>query len=75
MLTIPSAHLVVIALGDPLGRIMRTYEHLGRNAQTTLLIGNHLGDLKTLVDHYRPKPAIDRTNSRMAELLRKRFGA
>lgn len=75
MLTIPSAHLVVIALDDPLGRIMRTYERLGRNAQTTLLIGNHLGDLKTLVDHYLPKPAIDRTTFRMAELLRKRFGA
>ncbi|MDW8313306.1 MAG: SIR2 family protein, partial [Burkholderiales bacterium] len=74
MLTIPSAHLVVIAHGDPLGRIMRTYERLGRQAQTTLLIGNHLGDLKTLVDHYLPKPAIDRTTFRMAELLKARWG-
>jgi hypothetical protein len=75
MLTIPSAHLVVIAHGDPLGRIMRTFERLGRHAQTTLLIGNHLGDLKTLVDHYLPKPAIDRTTFRMAELLKARWGA
>jgi len=75
MLTIPSAHLVVISYSDPLGRIMRTYEKLGRHAQVTLLIGDHLGDLKTLVDHYLPKPAIDRTTFRMAELLKARFGA
>ncbi|QJR36524.1 SIR2 family protein [Gemmatimonas groenlandica] len=74
MLTIPSAHLVVIAHGDPLGRIMRTYERLGRHAQVTLLIGNHLGDLQALVDHYLPKPAIDRTTFRMAELLKARWG-
>lgn len=75
MLTIPSAHLVVIAYGDPLGRIMRTYERLGRHAQVTLLIGDHLGDLRTLVDHYLPKPAIDRTTFRMAELLKARWTA
>lgn len=75
MLTIPSAHLVVIAYGDPLGRIMQTYEKLGRHAQTTLLIGNHLGDFQTLVDNYLPKPAIDRTTFRMAELLKARWGA
>lgn len=74
MLTIPSAHLVIIAYDDPLGRIMRNYEQLGRQAQITLLIGNHLGDLRTLVDHYLPKPAIDRTTFRMAELLKARWG-
>ncbi|GAB1342932.1 SIR2 family protein [Gemmatimonas sp.] len=74
MLTIPSAHLVIIARGDPLGRIMRTYEGLGRHAQMTLLIGDHLGDLRALVDHYLPKPAIDRTTFRMAELLKARWG-
>lgn len=74
MLTIPSAHLVVIAYSDPLDRIMRTYEKLGRPAQITLLIGNHLGDFQTLVDHYLPKPAIDRTTFRMAELLKARWG-
>ena len=75
MLTIPSAHLVVIARADPLGRIMGTYERLGRHAQVTLLIGDHLGDLGTLVDHYLPKPAIDRTTFRMADLLKARWGA
>ena len=74
MLTIPSAHLVIMAYGDPLGRIMKTYERLGRHAQVTLLIGNHLGDLQALVDHYLPKPAIDRTTFRMAELLKARWG-
>lgn len=74
MLTIPSAHLVIIAHGDPLGRLMRTYERLGRRAQVTLLIGDHLGDLRFLVDHYLPKPAIDRTTFRMAELLKARWG-
>ncbi|MBT8508717.1 fibronectin-binding protein (FBP) [Methanomicrobiaceae archaeon CYW5] len=74
MLTIPSAHLVIISYGDPLGRIMYTYEKLGRPAQITLLIGDHLGDFQTLVDHYLPKPAIDRTTFRMAELLKARWG-
>jgi hypothetical protein len=74
MLTIPSSHLVVIAYDDPLARIMRTYERLGRHAQITLLIGDHFGDLPTLVDNYLPKPAIDRTTFRMAELLKARWG-
>jgi hypothetical protein len=38
------------------------------------MIGNHIGDFQTLVDHYLPKPAIDRTTFRMAELLISRFG-
>lgn len=75
MLTIPSAHLVVIAYGDPLRRIMSTYERLGRHAQITLLVGDHLGDLRTLADRYLPKPAIDRTTFRMAELLKARWTA
>ncbi len=72
MLTIPSTHLVVIAYGDPLDRIMQTYKKLGRDAQITLLIGDHLGDFQTLVNHYLPKPAIDRTTFRMTELLKSR---
>ena len=75
MLTIPSTHLVIISYSDPMGRIMKTYEKVGRPAQITLLIGNHLGDLKTLVDHYMPKPAIDKTSFRMTELLQSRYGA
>jgi hypothetical protein len=30
--------------------------------------------LQALVDHYLPKPAIDRTTFRMAELLKARWG-
>jgi hypothetical protein len=75
MLTIPSTHLVVISYSDPNDRIMKKYEKFGRIAQITLLLGNHLGDLKTLVDHYLPKPAIDRTTIRMANLIKARLGA
>ena len=75
MLTIPSTHLVVIAYDDPLNRIMKTYERLGRHAQISLLVGDHIGEFRALVDHYLPKPAIDRTTFRMAELLKSRWGA
>lgn len=74
MLTIPSTHLVIISYDDPMGRIINTYRRIARPAQMTLLVGNHLGDIKTLVDNYLPKPAIDRTTFRMAELLRARLG-
>jgi hypothetical protein len=73
MLTIPSAHLVVMSYDDPLNRIMKTYERLGRHAQITLLVGDHVGDFEALVVHSLPKPAIDRTTFRMAELLRARW--
>ena len=73
MLTIPSTHLVIIAYDDPLGRISATYDRLGRPAQISLLIGDHLGDLTTLVDSYLPKSAIDRASIRMAELLKARW--
>ena len=72
MLTIPSTHLVVISHSDPLNRIMPMYYRLGRYCQISLLIGNHLGDFQTLVDNYLPKPAIDQTTFRMAELLKSR---
>lgn len=74
MLTIPSTHLVAISFNDPLGRIMETYRRIGRPAQITLLIGEHLGDFSTLIDNYLPKPAIDRNTIRMADLLKARWG-
>jgi hypothetical protein len=74
MLTIPSTHLVAMSFDDPLDRIMKTYESIGRPTQITLMIGNHVGAFKSLVDHYLPKPSIDRTTFRMAELLKARFG-
>lgn len=72
MLTIPSTHLVIISFSDEGDRIKRFYDKLKRPAQISLLIGKHFADLKTLVDHYLPKPAIDRTTVKMAELLKAR---
>lgn len=72
MLTIPSTHLVIIAYDDTGDRIRSFYKRVRRPVQISLLIGNHFGDLKTLVDHYLPKPAIDRTTYRMADLLKAR---
>lgn len=75
MLTIPSTHLVVISYDDPLGRIMQTYQELGRPSQISLLIGPALADLSTLTESYLPKAAIDKTTFRMSELLKQRIGA
>lgn len=72
MLTIPSSHLVVISYSDEGDRVKRFFDEAKRPAQITLLIGDHFGDLKTLVDGYLPKPAIDRTTFRMVELLKSR---
>lgn len=74
MLTIPSTHLVVISYDDPLGRIMQTYEEMGRPSQISLLIGPALADLSTLTENYLPKAAIDKTTFRMSELLKQRWG-
>lgn len=74
MLTIPSTHLVVISHGDPLGRVMQTYEQIGRPSQISLLLGPVLADLTTLTENYLPKAAIDRATFRMSELLKQRFG-
>lgn len=73
MLTIPSTHLVVISFDDRLGRIMETYEQIGRPSQISLLIGPALADLTTLTENYLPKAAIDKTTFRMSELLKQRF--
>ena len=73
MLTIPSTHLVVIAYDDALGRVMQTYEQIGRPSQISLLIGPALADLTTLTENYLPKAAIDKTTFRMSELLKQRF--
>lgn len=75
MLTVPSTHLVVISYDDPLDRIMTMYEEMGRHAQVSLLLGNHIGEFGTLVESYLPKPAIDLATFRMSELLKARLGA
>ena len=52
--------------------VMSFIKDSGRQAQISLLLGSHFGDLKTLVDYYLPKAAIDRTSIRMTELLKSR---
>ena len=73
MLTIPSTHLVIISYNGAGGRLRTFYDRAGREAQITLLVGPHFGDLATLVDNYLPKPAIDRTTWRMVDLLKRRL--
>lgn len=80
MLTIPSTHLVVIAydqtepldLANPANasrqRIIKFCEKAGRQAQVSLLLGSHFGDLERLVLHYLPKPAIDQITIRKAKI-------
>jgi len=75
MLTIPSTHLVVISYSDPIGRILKFYEDVARDAQMTIMIGPKFGDITTLTDNYLPKSAIDRTTFKLGELLQKRMGA
>lgn len=72
MLTIPSTHLAILAYDGAGGRVKRFCDAVGRNEQVTLLMGNHFGDLSTLVAQYLPKPAIDKTTWRMTDLINRR---
>jgi len=71
MLTIPSTHLVIISYNKADGRIEEFVKNKNL-AQITLLIGKHFGDLKTLVDNYLPKPAIDLISKRKNRILKDR---
>jgi len=72
MLSIPSTHLVIVSYNGVGGRLQTFCEKAGHEAQITLLVGSHFGDLGNLVEHYLPKPAIDRTTWRMVDLLNRR---
>lgn len=72
MLTIPSAQLAIISWDNAFGRIECFVDSLSSKEQVTLLLGSHFGDLQTLVEHYLPKAAIDRTTLRMVELVNRR---
>ena len=72
MLSIPSTHLVIISYDEASGRLKAFHDLAGHDAQITLLVGPHFGSLATLVEHYLPKPAIDRTTWRMIDLLNRR---
>lgn len=70
MLTIPSTHLVVIAFSAD--ERLQNFLARTRDAQVSLLIGPHFGDLTTLIENYLPKPTLDYITGRMAELLKNR---
>ena len=72
MMTIPSTHLVIISFDDVGNRVKKFYKSVRRPAQISLLLGNHFGELKSLVDHYLPTPSVDRTTIKMADLIRSR---
>jgi hypothetical protein len=73
MLTIPSSHLVVIAFA--MDDRLKTFLAKTRDAQVSLLLGQHFADLATLVSNYLPKPALDYISGRMTELLKHRPNA
>lgn len=72
MLTLPSTHLVIITRDDSDSRIRSFIQDNHGNAQTSLLLGTHFSDLRTLTEHYLPRPAIDDITWRRARLLRMR---
>jgi hypothetical protein len=72
MLTVPSTHLLILAYGDPEGRIQRFIDRCGRPTQISYLMGPHLADLENLVHFYLPKPSIDRITAQQVDLLRRR---
>jgi hypothetical protein len=72
MLTIPSTHLVVMSYDWCEGRLERFLNEAGRDAQTTMMVGPHFGDLDTLVRHYLPSSAIENISQREAELRQRR---
>lgn len=73
MLTIPSTHLVIIAWSRRgHERLASFVARIGRPQQLTLLVGTHFGDIRQLVEHYLPKPAIDPLTIRMTELVERR---
>lgn len=75
MLTIPSTHLVVISYDWADGRVKKFLENVGHPTQTTLLIGKHFGDLRTLTDTYLPSQSLERLTARQAEWMDKHPGA
>ena len=70
MLSVPSAHLVVIAFD--LDDRIKGFLDLTRPAQVSILAGKHFAGLQRLVDDYLPKPALDYITGRMSELLKNR---
>lgn len=75
MLSIPSTHLVAMSFDWCNGRLQSFLDQLSRPSQVTLLVGEDLAGLSTLVERYLPKPAIDTISIREAELKKRRASA
>jgi len=71
MLSLPSTHVVIMAYSID-DRLSGFLAQVARPAQITLLVGSHFSNIRQLVEHYLPKPAIDQVSSRVAELLKNR---
>lgn len=71
MLALPSTHLVIFAYSVD-DRLSRFLTQVARPAQISLLVGAHFANLRQIVEHYLPKPAIDQVTARVAELLKNR---
>lgn len=71
MLVIPSTHLVIISY-DNASRRIEKFVNENNPSQFTLLVGNHFGDFRTLIDNYLPKAAIDRLTERMNKNIERR---
>ncbi len=54
---------------------MKKYEEMGRHSQITLIMGEDLAEIKTLVDYFMPKPSIDKASIRMSELIKQRYSS
>lgn len=72
MLTIPSAHLLIISHGDESGRIKQFYDNCSHKSQISLLIGKQVGDLKFLVEELLPLQSIDRILEVKHDTLKKK---
>ena len=55
------------------GRLLAIFNEFARPSQISLIAGNGVAEIKTLVDYFLPKPSIDRASIRMNELLRQRY--
>lgn len=71
MLSLPSTHVVILAYSID-DRLSSFLAQVARPAQITLLVGSHFSNIRQLVEHYLPKPAIDQVSSRVADLLKNR---
>ena len=73
MLTVPSTHLIILAYSDSENRIKSFIEKIGRPSQLSILLGKNIADFKVLVDHFLPKPSIDKASIRMSDLIKQRY--